>query len=207
MLKMVRCIKCNGEFIPSKGLINYCSLKCRNSRILSDDVKLKISKSMKSSIKRRAAATQRSLTFDYKAHAQQLIKTWNDRLLATPFDMIISTERKRKRVILDQDGKCARCGIDKWNGKQIVLELDHINGDRSDNSRQNLECLCPNCHSQTPTWRGRNVNKSVRITDDALIKAFCATGNIHRALIQVGMSPRGANYKRLKQLITSITGP
>ena len=53
--------------------------------------------------------------------------------------------------------KCEECGIeDKWNGKDIVLELDHINGDKYDNRLENLRILCPNCHSQTETFRGRN---------------------------------------------------
>jgi Zn finger protein HypA/HybF involved in hydrogenase expression len=56
--------------------------------------------------------------------------------------------------------KCEICGIDEWNGEKIGLELDHISGVRSDNSLNNLRLLCPNCHSQTHTFRGRNIAKS-----------------------------------------------
>lgn len=49
--------------------------------------------------------------------------------------------------------KCEDCGIIEWNGKDIVFELDHINGDNTDNKLENLRILCPNCHSQTPTFR------------------------------------------------------
>ena len=52
--------------------------------------------------------------------------------------------------------KCAICGITEWNGKTLSLELDHINGENNDNRLENLRFLCPNCHSQTDTFKGRN---------------------------------------------------
>jgi len=66
---------------------------------------------------------------------------------------------RRKRVILEQNNKCNRCGINEWLGNPITLELDHKNGDRNKNNRSNLEALCPNCHAQTDTWRGRNIKR------------------------------------------------
>lgn len=58
--------------------------------------------------------------------------------------------------------RCSECGQgDTWNGKTLVLELDHINGDCYDNRLENLRFLCPNCHTQTETSRGRNAAKKV----------------------------------------------
>lgn len=48
-----------------------------------------------------------------------------------------------------------------WNGKKITLDLDHINGDNTDNRIENLRFLCPNCHSQTETYKGLNKRKSL----------------------------------------------
>ncbi len=54
--------------------------------------------------------------------------------------------------------KCFICVIDKWLGKDINLEIDHINGDSFNNSLENLRCLCPNCHSQTETFGYKGIN-------------------------------------------------
>lgn len=57
-----------------------------------------------------------------------------------------------------KNNKCEECGISEWNGKSITMELDHVDGNNGNNTLNNLKILCPNCHSQTPTFRGRNIN-------------------------------------------------
>lgn len=55
--------------------------------------------------------------------------------------------------------ECRECKLsNKWNNKNLVLQLDHINGINNDNRIENLRFLCPNCHSQTTTYSGKNCN-------------------------------------------------
>jgi 5-methylcytosine-specific restriction endonuclease McrA len=59
--------------------------------------------------------------------------------------------------------KCYRCGIRDWMNEKISLHLEHKNGNHFDNRLENLTILCPNCHSQTPTYCGRGKKKSYYI--------------------------------------------
>jgi hypothetical protein len=70
-----------------------------------------------------------------------------------------SSDKLRKRLI-DNGLKavaCESCHLDSWMGRTISLELNHVNGDRFDHRLENLQLLCPNCHAQTPNYRGKNI--------------------------------------------------
>ena len=67
----------------------------------------------------------------------------------------------KRRMLADglKPNSCAACGLRGWLGQPLSMALHHINGDRLDNRLENLELLCPNCHSQTDTYSGRNVHR------------------------------------------------
>lgn len=70
---------------------------------------------------------------------------------------------KIRRKLLEEglmEYKCYNCSGTEWLGKPIPLELEHINGNRFDNRIENLTLICPNCHAQTSTYRGKNKKQS-----------------------------------------------
>lgn len=68
---------------------------------------------------------------------------------------MLNRKTKQLKVL---EYKCQRCGNDgTWCGEYLGLELDHINGVHDDNRVENLRWVCPNCHSQTPTYKGKNI--------------------------------------------------
>ena len=73
--------------------------------------------------------------------------------------------------------RCEICGISSWMNKEIILEVHHIDRDHYNSSLDNLQLLCPNCHSQTYYWRGRqrevNIVSGCGGTADAQVLKTC----------------------------------
>lgn len=61
-----------------------------------------------------------------------------------------------KRYLSEVNNSCWTCGITDWNSKPIVFEVEHIDGNSDNNSKNNVSLICPNCHSQTDTYKGKN---------------------------------------------------
>lgn len=112
-----------------------------------------------------------------------------------------------KNILLTSGKKyeCDMCGISEWQGNKLSLDLDHIDGNTFNNDLSNLRFLCPNCHSTTHTYRGRNINTGkIKVSDSELLTALNECSNIRQALIKVGLSPRGANYTRATKLLAGM---
>lgn len=80
-------------------------------------------------------------------------------------DILVENSTYRNRTSLKNklfnanllENKCYKCGMNPiWMGEKITLHLEHKNGIYNDHRLENLEILCPNCHSQTKTFAGRN---------------------------------------------------
>ena len=107
----------------------------------------------------------------------------------------------RKPLIALRGQKCENCGITEWLGQPINLEIHHINGDRGDNRLENLQLLCPNCHSYTETFCNKQETTKVTIPEQVFVDALLMNTNISAALKSLGLTPCGGNYTRAYTLI------
>jgi len=82
------------------------------------------------------------------------------------------SNKLRKRLFSEKikEEKCELCGLTEWFGKKLSLEVDHKDGNRYNHSLSNLQILCPNCHSQTDTYRGKNKSGNGGMVDTAGLK-------------------------------------
>ena len=88
-------------------------------------------------------------------HQEQKLKKW---LLG--FVVAVSSQNNhyiRKYILKTQNKRCAICDMkDRWKDKKLVFVMDHINGNSSDSSVENLRMICPNCDSQLETYKSKN---------------------------------------------------
>ncbi len=180
---MAHCSFCSVEFRKTYETHRFCSKQCYDDSITSDKVEKKFS------------VTREQWKEELK---QKSIKYFNQEF------EVLGWDTKRKRVLAEQNNCCARCGLAEWLEEPLTLEVDHKDGNRENHLRDNLEALCPNCHSLTHTWRGRNT-RNKNVSDDDIIKEYVKNGgNIRQTLICLGLSPKGGNYDRIKKIINEM---
>ncbi|CAB4143293.1 HNHc domain containing protein [uncultured Caudovirales phage] len=153
---MTDCLNC-GATITAKYAKKFCNSSC--AATYNNQRKPKRSEESRNRT-RVAMIAVGPMSAEARAKA---VQTYTDSrlryLFQTPFEEL-AYQTKRVRVIIEQGGVCAHCGISEWRGQPVCFEMDHIDGDNTNNARENLEILCPNCHSNTPTWKGRKANRN-----------------------------------------------
>ena len=176
------CEKCESEHDGKYGSGRFCSIKCarafstyENRKAISEKIRASLlgkpltdkhphklgsiwtdELKEKSKVSRRARLASINPEARRKA-AETFSKNRFDLLITRPFEEIKGKKSRKKRILHEQNNECTICGMkDTWQGKTLIFELDHIDGNNENNLRDNLRLVCPNCHSQTDTYCGRN---------------------------------------------------
>lgn len=210
----MKCENCQLENDGKYGSGRFCSSKCARSFATKNnrkEINEKVSKTLSKKFscgkitkpvgcfKKGYDPRRRKFTKKDREKAILSTKTtWENYIQSTSFEKL--SRNVKKRIILqEQNRKCLLCGIDKWEGKLLNLQLDHIDGNRNNEKRENLRILCPNCHSITETYGGKNKFKRTA-TNDELWNAINSCSTIHSALKSLEMN-NGRNYARAKKLV------
>ena len=131
-------------------------------------------------------------------------KIYTDKEIFSNQGCVVSSSVLIKRLKQIREWKCDCCGLTEWMGKPLSLEIHHIDGNRYNNNLDNLQILCPNCHSLTNNWSSRNQKgyskTQPKVTDEEILKALEEYGNIFAALQSLGIAG-GANYKRVYDIL------
>lgn len=100
---------------------------------------------------------------------------------AIPLEMIFEGKHqtfqshKLKLRLLKEEFKqhqCENCGLKEWLSKPIPLELHHIDGDKFNNSFENLQLLCPNCHALTDNYRAKNIKNLSALLETTRVESL-----------------------------------
>ena len=139
-------------------------------------------------------AAKLGLTRDHMT-GQGWLKGKNHSYNLRPLEEVLVVGRKehnnslKKRLVVAglKEWRCEKCGLDTWLGNKITIELEHIDGNNKNNTLENLMFLCPNCHSYTDTWRGRNIKSRGRL--DKLGKSAGSKPASKEGNLDTGSSP------------------
>lgn len=193
------CENCSSQHNGTYGSGRFCSNKCSrgySTKAKRREINDKVSKTL------TGKPTGRPMSSDVYS---KITLGHFDHYNSIPFDQL-GLRGRRRRILNEQTHKCNKCGNSEWLGFELTLEVDHIDGNPKNNSRNNLEALCPNCHSLTPTWRGRKAKRTrTTWTDDALATALEKHDyKLSHTFDELGLARKGSTYERAKIILSEI---
>lgn len=159
MLDKSKCLECNSEIIENKKFCNRsCAAKYNNR---------KFPKTRYGREKPKCLTCNTNLSrYNQKYCDNKCQMEYQAKHTVVPKILLGDCTNKNtlKRYIKSNFGStCKECGIgEEWNGKTLVLQLDHMDGNSDNNQISNLRLLCPNCHSQTENFGSKGVGSSYK---------------------------------------------
>lgn len=112
----------------------------------------------------------------------------------------------KKILIKDRGHKCFKCQNKTWMDFPIPLEIHHIDGNSKNDDFNNIQLLCPNCHTLTPNYKGKNKKKQIfsKVSDDVIKEIIPNCQSIKELLKIVGLSTGLPNYNRVRKIMTDF---
>lgn len=158
----MQCEKCNSEMSEKYGSGRFCSSACArafSTLLRREEINTKVAKSMTGKV-----SPTKGIKFGpLSSETKRKMRESSERKWQTTEWSKVPKSRRRDRILIEQNGCCAICkNPPVWLGEPLKFQLDHVSGDKTDESRINLRLLCPNCHYQTPTWGARNASPAGR---------------------------------------------
>lgn len=145
---MNNCLNCNIHTTNPK----FCSQSC--SAIFNNKGKRRHGKEpVKCLICGKKCKNYSSKYCSYKC---QQTYQYNKRIEVWKTTGYIGIQSLRRYIKEKYNNACTKCRISSWNNKPISLEIEHIDGNSENNNEDNITLLCPNCHSQTSTYKSKN---------------------------------------------------
>jgi len=163
---MIKCLNC-GNALTSKHAKKFCGRSC--AAIYNNSIRPAASrKKQAETLRKRKQITynlncsqckiefQKPSTLTYCSRACMILARKEKEIIRFKEGKVHTSSAIRKHLTETRGYSCEECGLSEWNGKDLTLQVDHINGDPGNNFPDNLRLMCPNCHSQTPTYKGGN---------------------------------------------------
>ena len=157
------CVECQQPILFEKRQNDYCNHSCAAKNI---NVK-RLNKISRASLEIKCKWCNTKINTTFSKSKNRLEKTYCDQECKTKyirehtFQKMLKGEihsrcTLRRTLIYKFGNICDKCSITEWQGVPICLEVDHKDGNPGNDAYENIWKICPNCHSTTKSWKGRN---------------------------------------------------